>query len=221
MRWTPPTATARHRFSGMAPEIGWWTVFLGQLRARGTLLTALVVGTLINAYGQVLVPLLRGRGAVTEELVRNLEETPLLGAVSIALGFIFPLFVSAYASARARVELGAAASLARFPDLKPDPVFRAQQDGTIIEAGAQTRILFERHGVGRAQDIIGSALWERIAAAAGHSEDFPAPETVHFPPADRWYVVTASTAPDGINFYLAGVSPGGDGSNPTQSRGSP
>lgn len=177
-----------------------WTAFLQQLPSRDTLLTTLVVGTLINLYGQVLVPLLRGMSDALAELSRNLTEVPLLAFVSIAFGYTFPWLVSAYAGARARVDTEAAASLAQFPDLKPDPVFRAREDGTVVEAGAQTRVMFDRHRVERAQDI-----WARIADAIAGDGLLPAPETVYFAPADTWYAVAASTAPGGINVYLAAV----------------
>ena len=176
-----------------------WTAFLQQLRSRDTLLTTLVVGTLVNLYGQVLVPLLRGMGDALAELSRNLTEVPLLAFVSIALGYTFPWLVSAYAGARARVDIEAAASLAQFPDLKPDPVFRAREDGTVDEAGAQTRVIFDRHRVERAQEILGAELWARIADAIAGDGLLPAPETVYFAPADKWYAVAAS------NVYLAAV----------------
>ena len=182
-----------------------WTTFLQQLRSRHTLLTAVVVGTLINLYGQVVVPLLRGVDDVLAEFSRNVTVAPLLAFLSIALGYMFPWLVSAYASASARVQLEAAASLAQFPDLKPDPVFRAREDGTVVEAGAQTRVMFDRHRVERAQDILGAELWARIADAIAGDGLLPAQETVYFAPADTWYAVAVSAAPGGINVYLAAV----------------
>jgi len=80
-----------------------WTMFLQQLGAPGTVRTALVVGTLINLYGQVLVPWLRGAD-VLGALGRSFEEAPVVALLSVALGFAFPWLVSAYAGARVRVE---------------------------------------------------------------------------------------------------------------------
>jgi len=81
-----------------------WTAFLQQLGAPGTLRTALVVGALINVYGQVLVPWLRGADAV-QAFSRSAQEAPVVTVLSVALGFAFPWLVSAHAGARVRVEV--------------------------------------------------------------------------------------------------------------------
>jgi len=180
-------------------------LFFQQLAARGTVLTALVVGTLINVYGQILVPCLRGGGAVLKDLRRNFVEAPLLALVSIGLGYAFPMIVSAFASTRARLEMGAIASLARFPDLKPDPVFRADRAGSIVEAGARTRTLFASCSVGRAQDLLGAEAWERIASAVDRDGRLAEAETAYCAPLAGVYLVTAAKAPDGINVYLSVV----------------
>jgi hypothetical protein len=185
-----------------------WSIFVRQLRASETLVTALVVGALINLYGQVLVPLLRGSVDVLGSLARDFRAAPGVTLCSVALGFAFPWLVSAYAGARARAEIAAATSLARFPDLKPDPVFRATSDGVIIEAGAQTRELLRRYDLERAQDILGDKLWAHVVSATHADGILRAPEIVHFEPSDTCYVVSASAGPDGINVYLA-VAPTG------------
>ena len=79
-------------------------LFLQQLGKRGTLVTAAVVGTVINMYGQMVVPCLRGSGSAIDDLRRNFEDAPFLAIISIALGYTFPWLVSAFASARAKLE---------------------------------------------------------------------------------------------------------------------
>lgn len=160
---------------------------------------------------------MRGGRGVVADLVHNAAAAPAVTTASIALGFAFPLLVSAYAGARMRIQTRAQASLARFPDLKPDPVFRAEPDGTIVQAGALTRALFEQHGVARAQDVVGPQLWQRIATSIGRGAAPPGPEMAYFGPAKQWYIVRVSGAPDGINVYLTVVPPGALGVQPDAS----
>ena len=160
-------------------------------------------GMLINMYGQVLVPTLRGTEDVLSAFMLDCVQSPMTAFLSIGTGFLFPWMVSAYAGARARVEVSATASLARFPDLKPDPVFRTDLDGIVIEAGAQTRVMFDTHRIERAQDVLGADLWARIVESVQRDGSLSVPETAYFAAASQWYVVTASAAPpDGINVYL-------------------
>lgn len=180
-----------------------WKTFAQRMVRRGTWVTALVVGTLINLYGQVLVPMLRGSGGPFAELHRSFVDAPALATLSVALGYLFPLTVTALAAARTQMESRSVASLAQFPDLKPDPVFRAAPSGEVIEAGAQTRTMFERHAIRRAQDLLGEELWSRIATEVPRDGGLASPETVFYAPEQRWYAVAASSAPDGINVYLA------------------
>lgn len=65
---------------------------------------AFVVGTLINVYGQFAVPYLRGNADIWGRFVSNLEDTPLLGAFSIALAYIFPVIVQVHAAVTSRVQ---------------------------------------------------------------------------------------------------------------------
>lgn len=181
-----------------------WKTFASRMVRRDTWITALVVGTLINLYGQILVPVLRGSGGPFVELRASFVDAPWLALLSVVLGYLFPLAVSSLSAARTQHEHRSVASLALFPDLKPDPVFRATPSGKVIEAGAQTRILFERHGITCAQDLVGDAVWAQIAAAAldGVAPDLDPVRLAH---DGRSYSVSASRGPDGINVYLAAV----------------
>ena len=186
-------------------------VFIEQLRREDTVWTVLIVGTLINIYGQVLVPVARGSSGIFTEFRRNFEQAPLVALSTVVLGYLFPLLVSSLTGARTRIEIRTVASLAQFPELKPDPVFRADDSGAVIEAGARTRVLFERHHVRTAQDILGEDAWGRIVSEVGREGVLTTPEAIYFAPAGRWYAAAASAAPEGINVYLAAIpSPAGE-----------
>lgn len=63
---------------------------------------ALVVGTVINAYGQLLVPWLRGADDLCAQIEDHWERTPGLLVLSVALGYLFPLAVGTWSAARTR-----------------------------------------------------------------------------------------------------------------------
>lgn len=187
-----------------------WRTFAARMTRRSTWVTALIVGTLINVYGQILVPLLRGADGPLTGLRDGFVDAPGLALLSVALGYLFPLGVSALAAARTQHEHRGVASLAQFPDLKPDPVFRATPGGEVIEAGAQTRRMFDLHGVRCAQDLLGDEAWSRITSAVNRAGVLPVPESIFYEPDGHWYAVTAARSPDGINVYMA-VVPGPSG----------
>jgi hypothetical protein len=190
-----------------------------KLKKRDTYVTAIIVGTLINIYGQLLVPWLRGRGSPIDVFTRELSEAPILGSISIALGFIFPVFVGVYSSVATRWANRKYESRALFPDHKPDPVFRANFAGDIVEAGETTRELFKEHEVAKAPDVLGSGVWQALVDAARAGSSLATETRVYFPPADTWYLVGSSPAPgDNVNVYLTRVAgeggqeaSGGDG----------
>lgn len=75
---------------------------LGPLRDRRAWRIALVVGTLINLYGQLLVPWLHGQPDVVSAWLDRASAHPGTTALSTALGYLFPLGVSVYSAAGAR-----------------------------------------------------------------------------------------------------------------------
>ena len=124
-----------------------------KLRDRHTYAVALVVGTLINLYGQLLVPWLRGGADPFSVFGHELHERPALTLFSMFLGFAFPLCVGVYSSVATRYKNRRVESIADFPERKPDPVFRANQSGEVIEAGATTLDYFRKYGISRAQNL--------------------------------------------------------------------
>jgi len=69
-----------------------------KLRDPGTYFLSIVVGTVINLYGQILVPWLRGSTTPFADLALEASARPWLMATSIGLGYVFPLVVSVYSS---------------------------------------------------------------------------------------------------------------------------
>ena len=63
---------------------------------------AAVVGTLINVYGQMLVPWLNGEPNVLAALRERALLHPGTTALSVAVAYLFPLGVSVYSAAVAR-----------------------------------------------------------------------------------------------------------------------
>jgi hypothetical protein len=177
-----------------------------KLRRRDTYVTALVVGVVINAYGQLLVPWLRGRSDPWAVFMEKVESDPALTAVSVGLGFLFPLLVGVYSSVATRWSSRQLESRAQFPDAKPDPVFRASLDGEILDAGETTRALFDKYNVARAADVVGGAVWEQLAAAARAGKALTRQPRIYFEKADAWYLVATSPTPDNhVNVYLTHV----------------
>jgi hypothetical protein len=139
------------------------TYAFARLGRRGTWLTALAVGSLINVYGQLVVPWLRGSSAPWRDVVDAWRSDPGVVGLSVVLGFVFPLVVGVFSSTATYWQHRRALSRAEFPDRKPDPVFRARPDGRIVEAGEQTERWMRARSLFRAQDIFGSRDWNRIA----------------------------------------------------------
>ncbi len=168
---------------------------------RGTYTLSFLVGTVINLYGQILVPWLRGSSTPFADLGAEAAARPWLMFTSVALGYTFPLLVSVYSSVATRYRNRDLESRSRFPDSKPDPVFRAGPDGTIIDCGAKTRTFFEAYGVRRAQEILGEETWRRIRE--GDPALAEEQLTIRFAPEGVGYIVTHSAAADGaFNIYL-------------------
>lgn len=170
-----------------------------KLRDRSTYIVALIVGTLINAYGQLLVPWFRGAADPFVVLNREFGANPALTLFSIFLAYAFPLCVGIYSSVTARYKTRRFESVADFPDRKPDPVFRAAPNGKIVEIGEATRRLFELYEVDNAQTILGDEIWQEIrsqpSSACGRK--------IYFEPEGATYALShAPTSNDEINIYL-------------------
>ena len=174
-----------------------------KLRDRTTYVVAAVVGTLINAYGQLLVPWFRSFSNPFESFWRELQTRPGLTLFSVFLAYAFPFCVGVYSGVAARYKNRRVESIADFPDRKPDPVFRAARSGRVVEVGANTRRLFERYRIESAQQILGVEVWDRIVSL----EPLPPGTKVLFEPEGTEYLVAHALTADGeFNVYLSRLS---------------
>jgi len=160
---------------------------------------AAVVGTLINAFGHILVPWIRGVVDPWMALVIEFRGSPALTAFSIFLAYAFPLAVGVISSVLTRYKNRRIESVADFPERKPDPVFRADRSGGFVEVGATTREFFRKYDVDSAQKILGAAIWSKIASASEPGGG----QIVSFEPESTSYVVSyAPTGNDQVNIYM-------------------
>lgn len=171
-----------------------------KLRDRTTYVVAAVVGVLINAYGQFLVPWFRGFDDPFAQFIEEFGARPMLTAFSVFIAFAFPLCVGIHSAVAARYKIRRMELIADFPERKPDPVFRAAPDGRLVVVGATTREMFARYGIGRAQEILGEALWQEIRAKG---EPGGGAVVVFGTEAIRYTVSHAPTADGHVNVYLA------------------
>ena len=177
-----------------------------KLRDPSTYKVAFTVGTLINLFGQFLVPFLRGQSEVWSLFVNELQQRPLLAAGSITVAYLFPVIVQVHSAVRSRLHGHGAELRAVFPDSKPDPVFRAAADGRIIDAGAGTRVVLSRHHLDTAQAVIGTELWEKILELQRLGSRLPRETAVRVEALDHTFFVSHSPAGDGaVNLYLTEV----------------
>jgi hypothetical protein len=175
-------------------------LLLSKLRDRGTYVLALFVGSLINLYGQLLVPWLRGVASPFSAFTSEFMEHTTLTLFSISLGYVFPFCVGIYSAVVTRYRNRRMESIADFPDRKPDPVFRVNQSGELIEAGAVTRELFERNGLENAEQILGNDIWQRILKRQLNAFG----EYVQLKGENARYIVSYAEASSGdINIYMA------------------
>ena len=167
---------------------------------RSTYVLAAVVGTLINLYGQLLVPWFRGDGDPFFIFYLEFYKQPSLTIFSVFVGYAFPFCVGIYSSVATRYKNRRMESIADFPERKPDPVFRAARDGQLVEVGAATRRFFEKHRIDCAQKILGRETWEEIVSG----ERAEIGTTIYFAAEDvNFLVAHAPTANDEINIYLS------------------
>ena len=170
-----------------------------KLRDRTTYILAAVVGTLINVYGQLLVPWFRHESDPFDSFMNEFEVRPGLATLSVFLGYAFPFCVGIYSGVAARYKFRRAESMADFPDRKPDPVFRALSTGEIVEVGSSTREFFDSYGIDRAQKIVGEGVWAKIL----NRELADTGTTIFFEAEAAEYMVTyAPTDDDQFNIYL-------------------
>ncbi len=170
-----------------------------KLKDPGTYYLALVVGTLINAYGQLLVPWFRNGRDPFSAFVNEFSNRPGLTMFSVFLGYAFPFCVGTYSAVSTRYKNRRIESIAEFPERKPDPVFRATRQGEFLETGAETQRLFERFNITTAQGIIGNEAWRKLSSEEGQSEGI----VIHFAAENIDYLVSAAPSSENqINVYM-------------------
>jgi hypothetical protein len=171
-----------------------------KLRDRTTYVLALFVGTLINLYGQLLVPWLRDYGDPFFIFYLEYYKQPSVTLFSVFLAYAFPFCVGIYSSVATRYKNRRIESIADFPERKPDPVFRATQSGKLVEVGAATQNFFDKYEIDSAQAILGEEIWDEIIS--GKRAEIGT--TIYFAAEDvNFLVAHAPTANDEINIYLS------------------
>lgn len=179
-----------------------------KLRDPSTYKVAFIVGTLINLFGQILVPFLRGRPNVGDAFLSELEVRPALFALSITVAYVFPIIVQVHSAVTSRIRGHGAEMRATLIDSKPDPVFRAAADGRIIDASASTRALLARRGLDTAQDLLGAELWERICEIQRSGRQLSRETYIRVDALDDSFFVVHSAGADGAaNIYLTAAEP--------------
>jgi len=174
-------------------------LIFSKLCEKNTYILALIVGSLINAYGQLLVPWLRGADNPVIVLKTQFLSNPVLTIFSVSLAFAFPLCVGVYSSVTTRYRNRRIESIADFPDTKPDPVFRVDKRGKFVEAGEVTKEFFRKYGVFNAQNLLGEDIWGSIISgkASDNIGQF------YFEPEGTNYIVKyTQTKDEKLNIYL-------------------
>ncbi len=166
---------------------------------RSTYVLALIVGCIINFYGQFLLPWFRGSFDPPVDFLIEFEIRPEVTIFSVCLGFAFPFCVGVYSSVAARYKNRRIESISTLTNLCPNLMFRADKSGRLVEAGTITNEFLARHGIDDARGILGEDLWMRIISGKPMS-DRP---TVQFLPDGATYVVAHAPVPNGdFNLYL-------------------
>jgi len=178
-------------------------LIVDKLKDRTTYVLAVVVGLLINGYGQLLVPWFRSGTNPFATFSAELDARPGLTLFSVFLAFAFPFCVGIYSAVAARYKNRRIESIADFPERKPDPVFRARKDGQLVEAGAATQKFFARFQIDRAQQLLGDDVWAKITSGEETAERI----VVFFEAEGETYIVAhAPTRNDEINIYMTRIS---------------
>lgn len=174
-----------------------------KLRDRTTYVLALVVGVLINGYGQLLVPWFRSGTNPFASFAQELDSRPALTLFSVFLAFAFPFCVGIYSAVAARYKNRRVESIADFPERKPGPVFRAKRDGQLVEVGANTQAFFTRFQISRAQQLLGDGVWAKIISGERQKERI----VIRFEAEGEKYLVEhAPTRDDELNVYMTRLS---------------
>ena len=171
---------------------------LEKLGQWSTYVVALIVGSFINLYGHFLVPMFRGVEDPFSRFMEELTAHPVLTVVSVLLGYCFPFLVGTFSSVGTRLALCHFEHKADFPDQKPDPVFRVEPGGRIIDMGARTAALFAGLGLTDASEVLGGGAWEQIERGT-----FPQGAVLHSAPLGGDYAVSyAQGLGSFINVYM-------------------
>ena len=174
-------------------------LIVDKLHDRTTYGVAAVVGTLISAYGHLLVPWIRSDVNPFTVFATEFGRTPFLTLFSVFLAYAFPFCVGIYSAVASRYANRRIESIADFPDRKPDPVFRAARDGRLVEVGANTQRMFDKYRIDCAQQILGETIWADIVS------DKPVDGQIRilFEAEGAEYLVAHAPTDDGeINVYL-------------------
>jgi len=163
---------------------------------------ALIVGTVINCYGHLLVPWMRSGKDPFALLAHELEIQPGLTIFTILVTYCFPFGVALYSSVAARYKNRRLESISDFPDRRQDPVFRADRSGVFLEVGAVTQKFFASHHISRAQDITGAEIWQEILSDETSQERF----CKTLADGEEYQIAHAHTAHGNINVYLTRIS---------------
>ena len=119
------------------------------------------------------------------------------------LAFAFPFCVGIYSAVATRYKNRRVESIADFPEKKPDPVFRAAKDGSLVEVGRSTQLFFEEFGIDRAQTLLGEDVWLDIISGQGGDRRI----VVEFEQdGERYVVAHTPTNNDEINIYMTRLS---------------
>jgi hypothetical protein len=171
-----------------------------KLRDRSTYILALIVGSIINLYGQFLLPWFRGSFDPPVDFLIEFEIRPEVTIFSVFLGFAFPFCVGLYSAVATRYKKRRIEAIATLPDLCPDPMFLADKSGRIVAAGAGTEAFLAGRGIDDARAILGEDLWLHIIGGEPMS-DRP---MVQLESEGATYVVAYTPGENGnINIYLA------------------
>ena len=87
-----------------------------KLRDRGTYVLAFVVGSIINIYGQFLLPWFRGSFDPATDFLIEFEIRPDITIISVAMGYAFPLCVSIYTAVAVRYKSRATSAVTSLPE---------------------------------------------------------------------------------------------------------
>lgn len=180
-----------------------------KLSQRSTYVLPAIVGTMINSYGQFLIPYLRGAEQPFERFVGELNSSPGLVMLSIFVGYCFPFLVALYSAVMTRFGTRGIELKAQFPDNKPDPVFCADEDGTFIFFGNRTKQFIDELGFTSAIEFLGKDLWQNIMSSVRGKSDKHFSPLFYCEESKKRFLVRFSKNPEkGINVYLTEMPDG-------------